>query len=507
MIKYIILSIFFVGFLSCSQKSTSEDPIVAKIGDEVITASQFKLNYEFGLAHLKKGANPKRTYLDFMIKERVLSQQGYNLGLDKADAVTNAVKRFEDELLIEELFIDQVHNKINVTDEEINEALNKSKVSWKFRYWVEPTYAGANIVASAMRQRGYAEVVGEFLNRNPETPLAPSNFESDFVSWLDVPPELLEAIQNLPRGDISGPIELNGVYYIIQITDIRQQGVLESEYADKASSLKTILFYRKVMEQGFKYVSEFLTPKEIVTKGDQFRLLAAALAEWKKMENNVPFVESVENATEEQQALFALKNNFTQPLVSFKGGNWSLEEFAKKFDTEELTENPDDRMAFQNQLNNKIGLSIRNHFLLDEARKRKLNESENLRVQLASWQDKWVYQEARFNYTKDLKVSNDQFKEFFENNKQKYTIRKDKEPTYNEFRDQVKQDTYLDHARKILYTKVDSLAQYIPIQIYDSVLDTITVVESKKSKWMSIQLFKRSSNRLLYPIVDPAWGF
>jgi hypothetical protein len=38
-------------------------------------------------------------------------------------------------------------------------------------------------------------------------------------------------------------------------------------------------------------------------------------------------------------------------------------------------------------------------------------------------------------------------------------------------------------------------------------LDTITTIEFQKSRWAGLQVFKRSNNRLAFPVVDPAWGF
>ncbi len=508
MIKYFIPIIILILFSGCTRKAAVEDPIVAKIGNTVITVSEFKKNYEFGLSHLKQGDNPKKTYLDYMIKERVLAQAGYQSGRDTSTAVQRARQRLEQELLIEELFYDQVHRKIKITDDEIKAALNKSKVSWKFRYWVEPTFEGAQIVARAMRERGYADVVTDFLNQHPETPLSPRNFESDFVSWLDVPDALLNGLKDLPRGEISAPIELNSVYYIIQITNIRQQGILESEYASKAASIQKILFYRKVLQEGFQYVANFLTPKQIVTKGEPFRILADALAEWRKIGTGKSLLNAIQSASDEQKALLTLKNNLSETLVQFNGGNWSVAEFVKdKLDTTQLTANPDDLNAFRNQLNNLIGLSIRNYFLLNEARKKGLDRSANVQKQLAEWQDKWVYQETRYACTRGLKLNPDQIKNYFENNKSKYKIRKDTEPTFEEFKAKIKQDAYLSEAKKLLNAKIDSLLHYFPVEINKSVLDTITVQTPQKSKWMSVQLFKKSSNRLAFPIVDPAWGF
>lgn len=505
--RYLIFLIFLVIGWGCSRKPSADDPVVARVGDRTITASEFIKNYEFGFSHLKPGANPKRAYLDLMIKEQLLARAGYQLSLDTAGAVQRALRQLEEELLIEELFLDQVHRKIEISEEEIKAAIVKSKVNWKFRFWFEPTRAGAELVAQAMRTRGYTAVVDDFLRQHPETPLTPHQFESDYVTWLEVPEPLVNAIKDLPRGEISAPIELNGVFYIVQITDIRQTGLLESEYASKAASIKKILFYRKVLEAGVRYVSAFLTPKQIVTRGEPFHLLAEALADWKKGVPVGSFYDAIQHAAPAQPALFAVQQKLSETLVQYQGGRWSLADFIKeKLDPAELTADPNDLNAFQNQLNHQIAIRIRNHFLLAEARRKGLRQAANVQNQLQAWQDKWVYQETRTAFTHDLKVTDAQMLDFFENHRFKYKISQ-AEPTFQEFKVQIRQDTYLNEARKLLNARIDSLRHDFPVEIYESVLDTITVSASPKSRQMSVLLYKKSNNRQAFPIVDPAWGF
>ena len=198
-IKYTLVLVVTL-FIMCAKNTEPDDPVLVRIGDDVIRVSDFRSNYEFGYSNLKRGKDSKRTYLDYMIKERVLAQQGYKMGMDKSKTVQNAVQKLEKELLIEELYVDQVHSKITVNYEEMKEAVEKTKVKWKFRYWMEPTFERAQKVALAMRESGYTKVLEDLLNRNVEMALSPQEFESDYVTWLDVPEELLNAIKDLPRG-------------------------------------------------------------------------------------------------------------------------------------------------------------------------------------------------------------------------------------------------------------------------------------------------------------------
>ena len=77
---------------------------------------------------------------------------------------------------------------------------------------------------------------------------------------------------------------------------------------------------------------------------------------------------------------------------------------------------------------------------------------------------------------------------------------------FENFSRQAKRDAYIQQAKNLLNLKVDSLKKIYPVVINTNVLDTIKVIDFKKSKWISLQVYKQSSNRMVIPIVDPAWG-
>ncbi len=493
----------------CSKKAGPEDVVVATVGDQSITVADFRRNYEFGLPHLKRDPDRKKSYLDYMIKEKVLSLEGYELGLDKSQRVQKLEQDLANELLIEELFRQEVNDKIHITPEEIKEAINRSKVTFKLRYWFEPNVDFADRVYQAMHERGYNAVVEDILKSNPEVHLKPKDFETDYISWLDVSDKVLDAIKELPIGAISAPIEMDGNYFIFQIEDIRRDAVTENEYQSKAESFRKILFYRKLPQEAGRYVSEFMTPKNVVTKGPAFHKLGSALAEWKakKAKDQISFPDAVANAQESDGALLELKKSIDEPLVTFAGGQWTIKDFLKSFDPKSVKAEPDDRNGLLNDLNQQIVMNIRDSFLVKEAKKRGLQKSPTVKKELQAWRDKWVYEECRRLYNEGLKISDEQASDYFAHFRDRYKIRWDDDPTFAEFRNQARRDAYIQHAQNILNQKVDSLAAYFPIQINKAVLDTINTIESEKSRWMSLQVFKRSSNRLAVPMVDPAWGF
>jgi hypothetical protein len=509
-IKYLLITIllFIVFETACEKQVDPEQVVVARVGDEVITVRDFRRSYEFGFSHLKNGPDRKRSYLDYMIKEKVLSQDGYKLGLDKNERVKKLEKQLQDELLIEQLFISQVNSKIEITPDQIRDTINKTKVSWKLRYWVEPTIEYANRVAQAMRARGYSDVVDEILGSNPETSLEAKDFETDYLSYFDVTEEFLETIKDLPVGEISDPIEQNGVYFIYQIVDVRRNPVVDNEYVDQYEKYRQILYYRQLKNEAIKYVSAFMTPKNVTTKGTAFRLFVDALSEWMK-ENpaNESFAQAIENASDENSAIKKLRDNFKQTLVAFEGGNWTVKDFLEKFDPKTIKTDKKENNTIKSQLNEKIALAVRDEFLVKEAKSKGLAKSPEVKRELKEWRDKWVYKETRKHYARDVNVDDEQIKEYFETYKDRYKIRWSDEPTLEEFKNQAKRDAAIRLVKARLNHKVDSLSVYSPIEINQAVLDSITIIEFDKSRWATMQVYKNSSKRMAAPIVDPAWGF
>lgn len=492
----------------CSKKPDPEDIPVAKVGDRTITVGEFRRNYEFGLPHLKTGENRKLTYLNYMIMEEVLSEEGYRRGLEKSDRVKKLEQELLDELLVEELFNVKVKEKIKITPEQVREAVNKSRVQWKLRYWVEPNEFYAMRVAAAMKEQGYAPVLEDILSRNPEVQLQPKDFETDYLTWLDLSEELLDAVKNVPIGDISDPVEINGRYFIFQVTDIRRSPVSEYDYLNEYEKYRQILFYRELKKKAAAFVSDFMTPKNVVTKGPAFSKIAKALAEWKTAMDSTgtPFLASVEQAQNSNPHLYELKKSLDEPLVNFKGGGWTINDFLRRFEPKRVKADPSDNKKFMSELNQQIALNVRDYFLSREAKKMGLEKSPAVQKELATWRDKWVYEEMRRQFTQSIHADEASAKDYFEKYREKYKIRWDDEPKFNEYKNLAMRDAYIQASRNLLTAKVDSLTRLYPVKIDTAVLDTITVIESAKSRWQSLQVFKRSSNRLAVPIVDPAWG-
>jgi hypothetical protein len=508
-IKSII--VFFILIIisnACSRnESDSDRDIVAYVGDKKISVRDFQLNYEFGFAHLKKTNDRKYSYLNYMINEALLSQEGYRLGLDKSERVKNQEAQLLEELLVEEVFRKKVDDSIIIADDEIKDAITKSTVKWKLRYWVELNSEDAFNVYNSMQVSGYTKVVQEILANNLEENRDLKDLETGYLTWLDIPPELLEKIKDLEIGEISKPIQLQGVYLLVQITDITRSGISDSDNQNTYSRFKQILFYREQKVRAASFVANFMNPKNVITKGNEFKILANALSEWQQHNSNsINFLESVEKAGESEPALLELKNNLEMTFITFDDEDWTVKEFLSRFDPQFIKAKPLNKQLFRKQLKHQIAIIIRNYFFVKEATFLGLDRSEVVVNQLDAWRNKWVYEEVRRFYSMDIKIDKTEAKKYFNDNVSRYVTQKGKQPEFSEVVSQVKRDAYIELTKRLLEIKIEQLKKNTLVRIKRTVLDTFTVSDSDKSRGTNVFLFKSSSGRLAFPTVDPAWG-
>lgn len=507
----LMLLLFFASiyYLDCAKEKKSDAVVLARVGAQIITVDDFRYNYEFGLPHLKKAPDRKRSYLDFMIREMLLALEGRNQGLDKSDRIQQLENELTEELLVEALFKKEVHDKINVAPEDIKEAITKSKVKWKLRYWAEPTLDYANSVHQAMLESGYGAVVGKILAANPEVKIRAEDFTTDYMTWLDVPPEIMDAIKDLEQGEISMPVEMNGVYFIFQMVNILREPLTELELMEKAGTYKKILVSRKVNDAAARFVSDFMTPKNVVTKGEAFHTMSEALIAWNKTrgESDLTFSEAVEAEKDQKSALFKLRDELDKTLLTFENGQWTIKDFLDRFKPKSIKYESTDVTGYRKALNQEIALTIRDHFFTREARQKKLHKTPSIQQEVAKWRDKWLYEAMRNSYTQQIEIDDQQAREYFSKFKDKFKTDRNDIPRYAHHKDQAKHGAFAQRARSILQRESDSLKTVYPVYINEAVLDTITVIDFQKSRWISLQVFKQGSNRLAHPIADPAWGF
>lgn len=463
---YLKLALLVCVLTIAGCKSDEPDNVLAQIGDEVITADEFRLNYEFGHGHLRTGNSPKKNYLQYLIYESAFAQEAKKQNFDTVEAIEHALRQLNEELLIERVFEEKVLAGIEVSEEEVRAEINRDAVTFQFRLLPAGSETEARKLYDAVQATSFEEVMEEQLENSPELRMVEGELTSPFVGPDELDPEILAIIKDLEINKPSTPQFYRGAWYLFEVMDIRRLRLAEDDYKLKSPTYEKIIFNRKAMEEGAGFVAQTMQPLDVKTKREGFEILQAALFDW--YSDEIPkrnLLHYINEKNLDTPYTKQLVDNYEVPLVTYRDASWDIEDFLTHFTPGRYVVRPEDPQTFKARVADIVALVIRDHVLLEMAEDENLGESPEFQRTRALWMNKWRFQEYRNRWVAD-----------------------ESSPT---------RAAWLTHA--------ESLLKNYDVKVNWKMLDTLTTNVSRINPTMTVHLFKNNANKMPFPIADPNW--
>lgn len=503
--KLLLFIFLALSFSFCTkEKQGASDNILAKVGDTEITVREFELNYEFGFADQKMGENPQKEYLDRMIAELLLAQEGYSLKLDTALSIQHGVNTIRSERMIEEVFNVKVLENIEVSEEEINSEINRSAVSFQLKFLPAQSEPHAQYLKQEVEIKGYSQVLFEFSNEMMQEEIDERDFQTPFLKAEEIDPMLLTEITDLEVNQISEPVFFNQQWFLFMVSNIKQQPLAPEDYDAKRETFRKVVYNRKAMKGAEQFVETLMTPLNVRTKRETFLPLANAFQEWLREENPAGNLkQKVESGNKEYHR--KIESLFKETLVEFDGEVWTVKDFLGKFNPGLYQLRPNDQRDFRTQFSDAIALAVRDDQLLRIAQKENLSQRPGVLREIKAWENKWVFQSMRNRFLSNLEFNDQVVAEYFESNKKDYAFTGTSEISYSQLSETLKNKVRKEFLNAKLMAFADELKSEYPVTIYEKKLAQLDLSSSKKNPLQQVQLFKQNSNRMAFPIVDPNW--
>lgn len=497
--------LFFV--ISCSKDSSDrEQLVIAQVGSKEITVQDFRINYEFGYAHLRRtdsGEDPRKQILDLMITEALLSEEGYRLGLQNNNEIQTRSAQLNSELIMEQVFTDKVLNKVKVDDEVIRDAIVRSTVSFKIRFYPANSYDGALYVRGLAQEIGFDQALDIISKSNEMGLISPSDFITPEMTWLDLDPDFLESISTLNPGELSTPIPVEDHWFIAEVMEINQQSLSEADIQNKWDQTKQILERNKASAAASVFVSSLMQPLDVKVDATSFRILASILWDWFNYDepklNLYYSIDSIKN----QPFGILLQKHWNDILVQKTNGNWTIGDFINAYPKSRYPLRLEDEIEFTNNLKLNIGLTLRDAEMLKVGHEERLDESSYVIDSHKNWMDKWVFRAYRETLVDSLKITDEDLVHHYTQNMDKFRGGVNGNSEFDDIREWVEADLKQTHEHELIQREMTRLKQTAKITINEDVLESITLIPDSKNQ--TFLLFKRSTGAFAYPVVDPNW--
>ncbi len=501
------------GWLVLKGKKSRRPPekVVAWVGKSPITASEFKYSYEFAVVPpVQGGKNARRAYLDYMIKERLLALDGAAHGFDRSEYVERRSKFREYNDLLEAFYAKYVHGRVKIPEKKLEDALKKSTVNFKLRIWPCKNKQEAEKARAAAQRIGLKRYIQNQLKKREMHLTDERHFETEYLDFLDVRPEILNGIKDLQVGEISKPLPFDNGYALFQVVDFRRASITTEElkHGVKRKRMENRLHDIQADKIVRTLMDSVLTPMKIRVKGDVFEALAPPLYEWiqAKLPFGTPIIKAVENPDTSKKYLVQINHLLDKTLVTYQGGKKTVRDYINYMDYfRRHLKHHRDLEEFKKALATEIGRMMKNDAFVSIARHDGFEDSASVAEDLKEWKSKWTYEAYRRYLVRNIKVTDAEVKAFFKKNWRSLGVadvdttqfENYKIEAYNELLHQ-KQIAFLDK-------KIKELKAKYPVRVNEKILDSLDLPEGKNHRSFSFLVLKRFSGQMVFPSVDPNW--
>lgn len=507
-IVYLIIGLFFV---SCSNNKVPTDEIIAKVGDKIITKDEFSNSYEFSVSILRKGNNPRKKYLNYMIDELLLANKGFDEGFNKSKYVVNRVMNRRNDDLLESFYISHVHNKVHIPDNKIIDVLKKSTIKFRLLIWPTPSLEKAAVAYDKASETDLDDYIEKQIGKLEIKNVEKKNFETDWMDFLDMRPEIFAQIKDLDIGKPSKPIKYQGGYAIFQIIDIKRDAIKSDELIAGPRRKKIEARLHNIESDSIVHtlMDSLLTPLDIRVKSKTINSLVKPLYSW--VYDGIPdrrsIVENLNSLTDtSKEYLKELKNLMPEKLYTSINGTTTVEDYFNYMNYHRKvineSKNPID---LKNRLLTEIGTMIKNNTFISIAEKEGYLDSNSVVNDLKIWEEKWTYDVYRDHLIKDVNVTENEMEKYFEQHWRELPIANIDSTKFYKYKDDVYNAIIFKKHTILLNKELNKLRKQYPVWINEELLSKIKLNDETKSSQISVFTVKNFSGKVIVPTVDLQW--
>jgi hypothetical protein len=446
-----------------------------------------------------------------MLNELLLANEGYRLGLHKSKYVQSRMQQRRYDNLLEAFYRDHVHGKVQLSEEQIQEATKKSTVKWRMLIWPTPSLQEAQEAYIAASLSTLEEYVEDQIAAQEYQRTTKLNYETDWLDFLDMPPVILEKVIDLEMGKPSEPFPYGDGYAVAQVLDIHRESITEQElqYGARRQKIKERLHNIETDRIVHALMDSILTPLDIRVHGPVVEELSEPLYAWFQdgLPNKKSLFDVLETASDSSQLYLEKINGLlNKKLLSFNGGHKTVEKFLEYVDYyRSVFSESQSLYDFQDRMITEIGRMIKNEKFIEIAEHEGYPDSANIKEDLRKWEQKWTYEITRNRAVRNVSVTQDEMQDFFRTRWRELGIADVDTSRFYKYNDAVFNALLHEKQSALLEKKLSELQKRYPVWINEDVLMSVELVDAKLADRTSYFIRKNFNFQAVSPTVDMRW--
>ncbi len=364
------------GLLVCSHKKTDEDIILAQCGEYAISVAEFARTYQPSLlktpVDFQDSPALRTDHLQTLVTRYFLSQKAKEAQLHQLPYFRQAFAAESLAVIIHGLYEKEIASQLpEIREEQLREAFQRMHKKLHVRHLVSKTKEGIDSLYCQLQQGATFEELAEMCFS--EGTLKNSGGDLGLVSWGDMDIDFENVAYSLRIGEYSKPVETKFGWHIIKVDNIIENPIIREEaYHQRRESIRSRLRHIYLKNRADKSIKVMMEKQDVHMN---IRLIEQLETQRRRLAHGglTPFADIGEIPTHGLQEL--LSANAHNIIATYKGGNWTVADVLRYLPSISP-------VSIQQGIYATVAMSLRNHLLLERARKKRIDRIPAVRNEI-----------------------------------------------------------------------------------------------------------------------------
>jgi peptidyl-prolyl cis-trans isomerase C len=266
-----MLALTCLGLVLSSCTST-DDRVVAQVGDKEITVGKIKQDYlaisEYARPKLET-IEEKEAFAKDVVAKEVIRMEAEKAGFGESPEAMAAREVGLQNKAWQDFFEDEIRGKVNVTEDELRALYDRQKTAYQIAWIFLRSRARAEEALEKIRSgRPFGEIAEIYS-------IDPSRSRGGDLGYRPIgnmPDNVEAAIESMSPGDMTGVLEYDGYYAIIKLVDKQDREPMDYESAKVG--LESMLMTKKITERQKALAEEYRRKFHVTYNDDVIALVA-----------------------------------------------------------------------------------------------------------------------------------------------------------------------------------------------------------------------------------------
>jgi parvulin-like peptidyl-prolyl isomerase len=416
MYKIILLLILLI-LPQTVRSQANEEKIIAKIGSEVITESEFIERYELtpqinaGIVGAEESI--KREVLYSIIAEKLWALEAESMGLDNSELIKSTYKAIEKMYVRDALYRQEILNKVQLSDNYLIEAFRRNSLLLDLNYIFSEDEAEVNNLYAQLKNG--VDFYSIFLKR-PESSLQETPY---VVSYGQMDKFVEDKLYSLKLGEITEPVKAPNGWYIFRLISVEERIIENAQQAEEQQKYVLKVAEKTITDSIYKdFYSKFFKDAVAETNRELFLKISDLVEEILKTRSEKEKIPAGEKVYIVPEDLYKIETELGPEILNaefIKLNNQpvTINDFLQELSIEKFYVDSLDSYHIKGRLNYAIKIFIEHELLSREGYKRGLQILPEVQRYLKMWRAYYLTEALRKEISESIKITDEEAYEYF----------------------------------------------------------------------------------------------